>query len=82
VQVETLAMVAGVRPRTLEAHFRLYLKTTPLGWVRRVRLARTRQQLLAAGRDDSVTMIARANGFSQLGRFAAQYRCRFGEYPS
>jgi AraC-like DNA-binding protein len=82
VQVETLAMVAGVRPRTLEAHFRLYLKTTPLGWVRRVRLARARQQLLAAGRDDSVTVIAQANGFSQLGRFAAQYRQRFGEYPS
>jgi AraC-like DNA-binding protein len=82
VQIDTLAMVAGVRPRTLEAHFRLYLKTTPLGWVRRVRLARARQQLLAAGQDDSIAAIAHANGFSQPGRFAAHYRRRFGEYPS
>ncbi len=82
VQVESLALVAGVRPRTLEAHFRLYLKATPLGWVRRVRLARARQQLLAAGQDDSITTIAHANGFSQLGRFADRYRRCFGEYPS
>src|SRR5581483_5597615 len=60
VRIETLATVAGVRPRTLEAHFRLYLKTTPLGWARRVRLARVRRQLLASGPDDSVTAIERA----------------------
>lgn len=82
VSVATLAIAAGVRPRTLEAHFRQFLKTTPLGWVRRVRLARARQQLLAARHDDSVTAIAQANGFTQLGRFSAQYRRRFGEYPS
>ena len=52
VPVAMLAIAAGVRPRTLEAHFRQFLKTTPLGWVRRVRLARARQQLLAAGHDD------------------------------
>lgn len=81
-QLKTLAAVAGVRPRTLELHFKLYLGTTPLGWVRRTRLARTRQQLLAAGDDASVTAIAVANGFSELGRFAAQYRRQFGELPS
>jgi AraC-like DNA-binding protein len=82
VQLDTMAAVAGVRPRTLEHHFKLYLGTTPLGWVRRTRLARTRQQLLAAGDDASVTTIAVANGFSELGRFAAQYRQQFGELPS
>ena len=35
VQLETLAQIAGVRPRTLETHFKLFLGTTPLGWVRR-----------------------------------------------
>jgi AraC-like DNA-binding protein len=82
IQLETLAAAAGVRPRTLEAHFKLYLGTTPLGWVRRTRLARARQQLLAAGDEVSVTDIAAANGFSQLGRFAAQYYRQFGELPS
>jgi AraC-like DNA-binding protein len=82
VQLETLAAVADVRPRTLEAHFRTYLGTTPLGWVRRTRLARARQQLLTAGGEANVTSVALANGFSQLGRFAAQYRRQFGESPS
>ena len=82
IQLDTLAAVAGVRPRTLELHFKLYLGTTPLGWVRRTRLARTRQQLLAAGDDASITAIAAANGFSELGRFAAHYRRQFGELPS
>jgi AraC-like DNA-binding protein len=82
IELATLAAAAGVRPRTLEAHFKRHLGTTPLGWVRRTRLARARQQLLAAGAEASVTGIAVANGFNQLGRFAAQYRRRFGELPS
>ena len=82
IHLDTLAAVAGVRPRTLEAHFRRYLGTTPLGWVRRMRLARARQQLLATGVAKSVTGVAVANGFTELGRFAAQYRRQFGELPS
>lgn len=82
IQLETLAAAANVRPRTLEAHFRLYLGTTPLGWVRRTRLARARQQLLTTSGEVSVTSVAVANGFSQLGRFAAEYRRQFGELPS
>lgn len=82
IALDDLAVVAGVRPRTLEAHFKTYLGTTPLGWVRRTRLARARQQLLASGDDANVTGIANANGFTELGRFAAQYRKQFGELPS
>jgi AraC-like DNA-binding protein len=80
--LESLSAAAGVRPRTLEAHFKTYLGTTPLGWLRRTRLARARQQLLAHGEDASVTDIAMANGFNQLGRFAGEYRRQFGELPS
>lgn len=82
IELETLAAVANVRPRTLEAHFRLFLGTTPLGWIRRTRLARARQQLLAADDETTVTSVAVAHGFSQLSRFAAQYRRQFGELPS
>lgn len=83
VQLETLATVAGVRPRTLQLHFKEHLGTTPLGWVRRTRLARARQQLAAADDDDTnITDIALANGFNQFGRFAARYRDQFGELPS
>jgi AraC-like DNA-binding protein len=82
IRLEALAAVAGVRPRTLEAHFKLYLGTTPLGWVRRTRLALARQRLLRADGSASVTGVVLASGFSQLGRFAAQYREHFGELPS
>jgi len=82
VVLDELAAAAGVRPRTLELHFRMHLGTTPLGWVRRTRLARARQQLLAGGDDANVTAIANANGFTELGRFAAHYRKQFGELPS
>jgi AraC-like DNA-binding protein len=82
IKLEQLAQVAGVRPRTLETHFRTFLGTTPLGWVRRMRLARARRELVRSGASTTVTDIAFANGFSQLGRFAAQYREVFGELPS
>ena len=74
VQLDRLAEVSGVTPRTLERHFREFLGTTPLGWTRRMRLARARQALLHAGPEDTVTDIALSNGFAQLGRFAADYR--------
>jgi AraC-like DNA-binding protein/Tfp pilus assembly protein PilF len=82
VQLDRLAEISGATPRTLERRFRMYLGTTPLGWARRVRLARARQALLTAGREDTVTNVALSNGFDQLGRFAAEYRRAFGELPS
>jgi adenylate cyclase len=82
IQLEPLAQIAGARPRTLETHFKMFLGTTPLGWVRRMRLARARQELLRHRPQATVTDIAAASGFSQLGRFAAQYRKAFGEPPS
>jgi AraC-like DNA-binding protein len=82
VQLEQLAQAAGVRPRTLETHFKMFLGCTPLGWVRRMRLARARRGLLQSRASTTVTDVAFTNGFSQLGRFAAQYRTVFGELPS
>src|SRR5205085_5130240 len=82
IQLDTLAQVSCVRPRTLETHFKMFLGTTPLGWVRRMRLARARQELLRASPQATVTSIALSSGFSELGRFSAQYRRTFGELPS
>src|SRR5215510_4195616 len=67
VKLDDLAAAAGVRPRTIESQFRRHLGTTPMGWVRKARLARARQQLLNAEPDSSVTDIATANGFTELG---------------
>ena len=82
VDLDLLASVAGVRPRTLESHFRTFLGTTPLGWLRQTRLANARRTLERGDPDATVTSIAMASGFGQLGRFAAEYRAMFGETPS
>jgi AraC-like DNA-binding protein len=82
IDLMRLADVAGVPPRTLETHFKVFLKTTPLTWVRRMRLANARRELQRGRLGDRVTNIALASGFTQLGRFAGQYRTMYGETPS
>jgi AraC-like DNA-binding protein len=82
IDLELLASIAGVRPRTLESHFKTFLGTTPLGWLRRTRFAKARRELESGRADATVTRIALANGFNQLGRFAVEYRLIFGEAPS
>ena len=82
VRLEALARIAGVPPRTLETHFMRFLGMTPLGWVRQARMAHARRTLLASEGQVTVSDVALRCGFSQLGRFAAQYAGRFGELPS
>jgi len=78
-----LCTQAGVSQRTLEYAFRERLGTSPMEFIRRLRLHGVRRALLAASRgDDTVASIAMTFGFYQLGRFAAQYRALFGELPS
>jgi AraC family transcriptional regulator, ethanolamine operon transcriptional activator len=72
-----------VSQRTLEYAFRERLGTSPMGFIRRLRLHAVRRALLAAeGEGATVTEIAMTFGFYQLGRFAAEYRAIFGELPS
>lgn len=82
VGLDALSRIAGVPPRTLETHFRRFLGTTPLRWVRDARLRHARRTLLAADGGVSVTQVALDCGFTQLGRFAALYSRSFGELPS
>jgi len=59
-----------------------FVGMTPLRWVRQARLTHTRRALLASDGRITVSELAMSSGFSQLGRFAAQYCSRFGELPS
>ena len=54
----------------------------PTAYVRAVRLDRVRDKLLAGGPTVSVTDVAMKWGFFHLGRFAQQYKHRFGVLPS
>ncbi|MDY7104411.1 MAG: AraC family transcriptional regulator [Actinomycetota bacterium] len=82
--VAGIAAAAGVSARTLQSAFRSELDTTPMSYVRDRRLDRARADLADAAGDDAVnvTLIATRWGFGHLGRFAADYRARFGESPS
>jgi AraC-like DNA-binding protein len=50
-------------------------------YLRDARFARGREALLGA-EDQSITQVAMRWGFYHLGRFAVDYRKRFGETPS
>ena len=47
-----------------------------------MRLARARQEFVRRGTSATVTDVALNSGFTQFGRFAAEYRKAFGELPS
>src|SRR5215470_13928218 len=82
VRVSDLCRAVGVAPRTLERAVRAVHANTPVEFLHALRLTEARQTLLstsaAAG---SVTEVAMRFGFRELGRFAGEYRERFGESP-
>jgi TolB-like protein/AraC-like DNA-binding protein len=82
VTMADLTRQSGLAARTLRKHFRSFLGVSPLGYLRGIRLAALREELLHALRPGSITEIALRYGFHHFGRFSAEYRRRFGEYPS
>lgn len=76
-----MAEVAGVSVRRLQEGFRAYLGETPREHLTRVRLDRTRSELLD-GAVDTVAAVAAKWGFMHTSRFAAEYHRAYGEYPS
>jgi AraC-like DNA-binding protein len=82
--VQAIASAAGVSIRTLQARFQAELATTPMTYVRTRRLERARADLADAGASEATTVtdVAERWGFTHLGRFAVDYKQRFGESPS
>ena len=80
--VHDIAAAAGVSVRSLEAGFREWKQETPVGFMRRLRLAAARQQLSQPGVQTTVTEVALSSGFLHLPRFAQYYRAAFDEHPS
>lgn len=79
-----IARAACVTPRALQLAFRRRLDTTPMAYLRRIRLERARRDLSAAAPGDgtSVTTVAYRWGFSTPSRFSQHYRAAYGESPS
>ncbi|WP_406438513.1 AraC family transcriptional regulator [Streptomyces sp. NBC_00631] len=83
----TVADIAGavhVTIRTLQYAFRRHLGTTPMAYLRRVRLAQAHHDLLVADPAAGATVagIAARWGFAHPGRFAALYRAAYATGPA
>ena len=78
-----ITRAAYVTPRALQLAFDRHLSTTPMAYLRRVRLDHARDELRAAtpGQGQTVTDIAARWGFTSS-RFTQHYRAAFGELPS
>ena len=81
LSVDGVAAAAGIAGRTLHQHFR-DRGLSPMRYVRERRFVEVRRDLLLADPRDNVTAIATRWGFCHLGRFAVEYRKRYGETPS
>jgi AraC-like DNA-binding protein len=82
VTIADISLTAGVAGRTLFKHFRDVRGVSPMQYLRSLRFEKARQELLNADAGTSVTEIATRWGFGHLGRFAVEFRKRFGESPS
>lgn len=83
ISVGDMARAACVSVRALEEGFRRHCDSTPLVYLREVRLDRVRKALAgAAPGSNKVAVLAHRHGFPHLGRFSAYYKARFGETPS
>lgn len=82
ITLQEIAASAFVTTRAIQLAFRRHLDTTPMAYVRSVRLQHAHQDLAGANPGEvTVTAIANRWGFLNSSRFAATYRAAFGESP-
>jgi AraC-like DNA-binding protein len=77
-----IANRVGVTARTLSEGFRRFRGIQPRAFLSARRLEGLRHDLEAATSDSTVTEIAVAWGYVNMGALAGSYRTRFGELPS
>jgi AraC-like DNA-binding protein len=82
ISIADVAAAANVTIRAVQIAFRRHYGTTPAGYLRRVRLERSHQDLLAADpARESVTAVAHRWGFASPGQFTAAYQQAYGVTP-
>ncbi|MCF3640481.1 helix-turn-helix domain-containing protein [Rhizobium sp. TRM95111] len=83
ITVADMAAAAGVSARALQTNFRTFLDTTPMAYLRHVRLEGVRRDLQSASpAATTIAEVARRWGFVHMGRFAQDYSASFGVKPS
>lgn len=77
--VADLARAAGLSASRLHARFQHLLGTTPMAWLKELRLLAARDRLLAT--EDSVAACGASCGFPDAFHFSRSFRARFGASP-
>ena len=73
----------GISQRCLELAFKEHLGITPRQYLYRKRLHNVHKELqLSQPQNGTITEVATSWGFSELGRFAGDYKHLFGELPN
>nr|ABW33615.1 rcorf58 [Rhizobium rhizogenes] len=80
--VASIASETGTSVRALQVAFQRFKGTTPLGYLKTIRLEAARRALVDDTGSRSIADAARSAGFTHMGRFAAVYYQAFGETPS
>ena len=82
IALADIAEAVHISPRAVQYMFRRHLGTTPLQYLRRLRLRAAHHELIEADRShDTVSQIAAKWGFAHTGRFAVLYRETYGRSP-
>ena len=81
IDMPTLARETGYSLSSIYRAFQRHRGYSPGTFLADVRMRLARRRLLGAGPGDRVTSIALDCGFGHLGRFAVEYKRRFGERP-
>jgi AraC-like DNA-binding protein len=82
ITIESLVEATGVGARAIFRAFQQSRGYSPMAFARMVRLRHARKRLCAPDMTTSVTGVAFACGFGNLGHFARDYREAFGDRPS
>jgi transcriptional regulator GlxA family with amidase domain len=84
ITVADMAAAAGITTRALQAAFRRHRDTTPMAYLRQVRLDGAHRDLRAADPTSgaTVTEIAARWGFRTPARFTSLYQQQYGTSPS
>ncbi|MEU7842945.1 AraC family transcriptional regulator [Micromonospora sp. NPDC049114] len=82
ISAADIAGAAAVSQRAVQLAFRRHLGTTPMAYLRRIRLDRAHHDLVRADpRRETVSAIASRWGFANHSRFTARYHASYGVPP-
>jgi AraC-like DNA-binding protein len=82
ITIERLAALTNGSARSIFKAFKKSRGYSPIGFAKQIRLKHARARLLFGDVTTTVTAVALACGFCNLGHFARDYQRAFGELPS